>query len=351
MRARARAALTELGGADPDRNVGLTDYLLGQADPIGRADASRHLRDDPADHQLASELSDRLRELFPNAELPRLPGQPRSGGGLLRRTPAPASAPDAARPQAALSRSQTRLLVILGSAAVLLIAVVLAVTGVFGGDDDGGEATADSPTTTTASQSDERAVPITLRPEKGSDAGGAAIFGLATGDQPFIEFQIRNLEPAANGDAYVLWLLLGRRAGLPAADGAQRERQRIAQRPDPGAGRGDRLRPAGQVDRDRAQRRPEAQPRDQRGGQPAATVPWTSPAEPCSPRTSATRLRQQLPGIHDPGGVEALLERPQRLEPELAHLGAHVGRVVAPDRVVVGDRAAESRRSPRRRRS
>ena len=98
VRARARAALTELGGADPDRHVGLTDYLLGQADPIGRADASRHLRDDPADHQLASELSERLRELFPNAELPRLPGQPRSGGGLLRRTPAPASAPDARPP-------------------------------------------------------------------------------------------------------------------------------------------------------------------------------------------------------------------------------------------------------------
>ena len=215
VRARARAALTELGGADPDRHVGLTDYLLGQADPIGRADASRHLRDDPADHQLASELSDRLRELFPNAELPRLPGQPRSGGGLLRRTPAPASAPDAPRPQAALSRSQTRLLVVLGSAAVLLIAVVLAVTGAFGGDDDGGEATADSPTTTTASQSDERAVPITMRPEKGSDAGGAVVFGFATADQPFIEFQIRNLEPAANGDAYVLWFLLGQGQGFP----------------------------------------------------------------------------------------------------------------------------------------
>ena len=38
VRSRARAALTELAGADPDRNVGLTDYLLGQADPIGRAD-------------------------------------------------------------------------------------------------------------------------------------------------------------------------------------------------------------------------------------------------------------------------------------------------------------------------
>ena len=51
VRDRARAALTELGGADPDRNVGLTDYLLGQADPIGRADASRHLREDSDDHR------------------------------------------------------------------------------------------------------------------------------------------------------------------------------------------------------------------------------------------------------------------------------------------------------------
>ena len=57
VRDRARAALTELGGADPDRNVGLTDYLLGQADPIGRADASRHLRDDPGDHALATALA------------------------------------------------------------------------------------------------------------------------------------------------------------------------------------------------------------------------------------------------------------------------------------------------------
>ena len=54
VRSRARAALTELAGADPDRNVGLTDYLLGQADPIGRADAVRHLKDDPADLELAS---------------------------------------------------------------------------------------------------------------------------------------------------------------------------------------------------------------------------------------------------------------------------------------------------------
>jgi hypothetical protein len=47
VRSRARKALTEIGGADPDAQVGLSDFLLGQADPIGRADAIRHLQADP----------------------------------------------------------------------------------------------------------------------------------------------------------------------------------------------------------------------------------------------------------------------------------------------------------------
>ena len=91
VRARARGALTELGGADPDRSVGLTDYLLGQADPIGRADVSRHLREDPADHQLATELAEALRAMFPAAELPRA-----SGRATVERSPAPARTPRSA---------------------------------------------------------------------------------------------------------------------------------------------------------------------------------------------------------------------------------------------------------------
>jgi len=154
VRARARAALTELGGADPDRNVGLTDYLLGQADPIGRADASRHLRDDAADYQLAADLSDRLRELFPAADLPRLPGQPRpAGGGLLRRAPSPGPATAAGESEprrSGLSASQTRLIAICASAAVIVIAVVLAVTGTFGGGDSDEATAGDVSTTTTA---------------------------------------------------------------------------------------------------------------------------------------------------------------------------------------------------------
>lgn len=214
IRARARAALTELGGADPDRNVGLTDYLLGQADPIGRADASRHLRQDPEDHALATTLAERLRELFPDAELPRLPGDARPAGPLRRRAatrePGPLRRRLGGGPD--LSQPQTRLIVILTSAAVILIAAVLGITGAFSGDEDSSSATAD--TTTSTTPADERAVPVQLQPRNGSDAGGVVVFGFATADQPFIEFQVRKLEPPTNDKAYVLWFLTGRQ-GFP----------------------------------------------------------------------------------------------------------------------------------------
>ncbi len=165
VRTRARAALTELTGADPDRSVGLTDYLLGQADPIGRADAVRHLKDDAEDLDLARELSQKLRLLAPEAELPRLPGEerrPRPRGarrlpapGLrlprrLRRT-APTEAGAEARrgPRTTLSRRQTQFLVALGSGAVLIVAVVLALAGAFAGSGSESTATTASSTTTT----------------------------------------------------------------------------------------------------------------------------------------------------------------------------------------------------------
>ena len=91
VRARARAALTELAGADPDRNVGLTDYLLGQADPIGRADAVRHLKDDPHDLELATELTQKLRLVAPAGR-----AAPPAGRGVA--APAPASAAPCSRP-------------------------------------------------------------------------------------------------------------------------------------------------------------------------------------------------------------------------------------------------------------
>jgi hypothetical protein len=184
VRTRARAALTELAGVDPDRKVGITDYLLGQADPIGRADAVRHLKDDPADLELATELTQKLRLLAPQAELPRLPGEerrprPRRAPRLplsrlpipdrLRRKRAAEQPPEGAAiaetagswgPRTTLSRRQTQLLVGLGSGAVLLVMIVLGVSGAFSSGDDGTSSTTTS-TTSTSANAGPQGFPVT----------------------------------------------------------------------------------------------------------------------------------------------------------------------------------------------
>src|SRR5215211_8497116 len=148
VRQRARAALTELAGADPDRNVALTDYLLGQADPIDRADAVRHLKDDPRDLELVTELAQKLRLVAPEAELPRLPGEERHRrprrasrervpGPLRKLMPAPrAPVGETAEPRPSrttLTRRQTQGIVVAACAAVLVAVGALAIAGVFGG--------------------------------------------------------------------------------------------------------------------------------------------------------------------------------------------------------------------------
>jgi hypothetical protein len=170
VRARARATLTELAGADPDRHVALTDYLLGQADPIGRADAVRHLKDDPGDLELATEIGQKIRLIVPAAELPRLPGEERRPRRAPRATPSRLPIPDRLRrarpadeatestlgaatpraPRTTLSRRQTQFIVGLGSGAVLLIMIVLGVAGAFSSDDGGTPSTTTGTATTPA---------------------------------------------------------------------------------------------------------------------------------------------------------------------------------------------------------
>ena len=216
VRLRARAALAEIGGEDPDASVALTDYLLGQADPIDRADVVRHLREHPGDHRLATDIAEGLRQVAPQARLPRLPGESR--GGFLRRAPVVGRGPtpraEEKRPVAGvgLSGRQTRLLAVLASAGVILVVVVLAVTGAFGGDDDdaAGPATAGA-----GSQADEELERIPLSSPGGGDARGEAIFGLASADQPYVDLRIENLEPPPQDQAYVLWLLLTEGQGHP----------------------------------------------------------------------------------------------------------------------------------------
>lgn len=231
-RVRARAALSELGdGADPDRNVALTDYLLGQADPIDRADAVRHLRQDPADHAVAGTILAKLGQSFPEADLPDLPAAPGGrrrlgGGGAAKPAPGkPSSAgqsrfPRVARPD--LSSQQTRLFTALGSGAVVLIAIVLAVSGVFSGDESSSSPASSGDSAADASQDASSPLPegqevtrVPLAPQGSGDAAGAAIVGITTNDQPYLDLVIENLEPAPQDQAYIAWFMFDENTGYP----------------------------------------------------------------------------------------------------------------------------------------
>jgi hypothetical protein len=217
VRRRARTALTELGGQDPDESVALTDYLLGEADPITRADAIRHLQADPDALGLAHELAAKLRLIAPEAELPELP-QGKKG----TRTPS-SSAPATGAPSrlSQLSTRQSRIYVGIGASAVLLIVIVLAIAGVFSG---GG-----SETSTTAGTNggagNEGAAAFTLKPQGGGDARGQAALGFVstettTGsgtstDQPYLDLKLDNLPDAPSGQAYVVWFMINDKSGFP----------------------------------------------------------------------------------------------------------------------------------------
>jgi hypothetical protein len=226
VRARARATLAELAGADPDRHVGLTDYLLGQADPIGRADAVRHLKDDPADLELATEIAQKIRLIAPAAELPRLPGEERrprprrAPGAVMSRLPIPdrlqrgrpaAATPGA--PRTTMSRRQTQLRVGLASGAVLVLAIILGVAGAFGGGDNGGGTTT---TATTNANAGKELTRVKLRPQSGGGGSGTVIFGLE-GSQPYVDVALNGLTPPPQNQALVIWFLLTANQGYPLA--------------------------------------------------------------------------------------------------------------------------------------
>ena len=243
VRIKAREALTTLGGTDPDAEVGLTDYLLGQADPIGRADAIRFIQQDPTTYELAQRLEIALLELAPAAKLPSLP-EPRgkrhraaipAPGEPLEPIPVPepsppattntgveagAAAPAPSPVTTRLDPEQTRRMAFIGAAGVIVVVIVLAVAGVFSGGDETTASTASTTAegeTTADGDADARSITsVPLKATDGSGVGGSADFGLVSNQQLYVDLDLQGLDPKpADGTTYLLWLMIGDTAGYP----------------------------------------------------------------------------------------------------------------------------------------
>jgi hypothetical protein len=224
VRSRSRDALREMGGADPDSAVQLSDYLLGQADPIGRADAVRHLQNDAEANALASRLVSQLRLLAPAAQLPEIPS-PKGG----RAAPAPAGpggpAPEGGTGRGRAGRAAGRIsqtvrsagsakrssqVIAIGVGAVVLLVVgALAIAGVFGGggdgDDEGTQATA----------TDDLTI-VELSSLGATGGSGQAVFAQAQ-DQPLLQTNLTGLAPTSGDEIYIVWLYNSDRAAFPLA--------------------------------------------------------------------------------------------------------------------------------------
>ena len=219
VQADARAALAEIGGADPDAEVGLTDFLLGQADPIGRADATRFLQANPASLDLAKRIEAGLLLIAPEASPPKLP-EPR---GKRARAALPAAGEEGAAAPASTepgSGSQGRLIAIIAAVGVLLIVAILVLAGVFSGGDGspgsdqtsaGGEPAAQTRNVTT----------VDLKPSGGSGVAGSAKFGIANGSQLYVDLSLDGLPQPKRGDTFLAWLMVGDNAGYPINNPAQ----------------------------------------------------------------------------------------------------------------------------------
>ena len=230
VRSSARAALTEIGGEDPDTQVGLTDYLLGQADPIGRADVARQLQSDADTRALAERLEAQLRLLAPGADLPSLSGD---GPAPARRKakPAAASKPAASasssgasepaqdsgsaksgpslgeRFSAALGDRRAQALAGIAGVAVLVVVIVLIVAGGGSSDDSSSKGAENGSSGNGSSQQASNQGPprAVLEAQDGSKARGIAVLGQIR-QVPTLQVTAFNLEPTAGSQSYAIWL-------------------------------------------------------------------------------------------------------------------------------------------------
>jgi hypothetical protein len=195
VRNRATQALAEIDPSGPAPDAELTDYLLGQADPISKAEVTNRISADPALKERTDSLADQLRLLVPAATLP----------GAVKATSRPDSASTASTTADApesksgrgglgsISSHQRRLIAVLLGAALLAVVVILLVTGVFGGSDDDGDRPEPSPTV------------AVLQPVGNEQGSGQVQFGFA-GTSLAANLGINDLEANRKGQGYVIWL-------------------------------------------------------------------------------------------------------------------------------------------------
>ncbi len=202
-RARAHDALADLAGRDLEARADLGDFLLGQLEPPACDRVIEALRSDRPAHELAVDLSARLRELEPHAELPELPGEPASA------------------PRRRL-RSDPRSRRLLAAGAVAAGAGLIAILAVSGdqGDGDAPASTATTATTTATGAGEPAPVVLELaatRVAPEGAVGGAAI--ARTADGVVLEYRATGLEATAGSERYVVWLFNGPDAAVPLTAG------------------------------------------------------------------------------------------------------------------------------------
>jgi hypothetical protein len=215
VRSRARSALREIGGADPDAQVGLSDYLLGQADPIGRADAVRHLPDIP-------EPRGGRRAAAAEPPPPAPPEAPTTAPQAPAAPPAPQGPGLASRVAGVFSglgglsgRRRTQFLVGLAGALALVIVVIVVASA--GGNGDGSSSDCKPVDTSAAQQAGVPTVKLTATgaaadadcPPSGQLTLGRLPQSQKTNSQPAtyaLQANTVHMPATASGEGYLFWL-------------------------------------------------------------------------------------------------------------------------------------------------
>lgn len=207
VRSRAGLAVGELTGEGEALESPLIDYMLGQADPIERAESARLLADRPEQADLYSDARDQLALLFPGANIPAPIGlaeetpDPKAPRGRRERiVPASAEATEKVRTASPEARTRPAMdgkskTVLAALIAAVGLAGVIAVVLLLGGGGAEQETIEEPPSPTTA----------VLRPSDGGDGRGEVEFGFA-GARFAANVSLSGLEPNVDREGYALWL-------------------------------------------------------------------------------------------------------------------------------------------------